>query len=95
MLAVSDQAATAIDGIIAANDMPDEAGMRLSREEGADDADLGIRLELVEGPAPGDESLEEAPIFLEPQAAALLEDKLLDAEVAGEEVRFSVRPQMN
>ncbi len=93
MLAVSEQAATAIDGIIAANDMSEQAGVRLSREGGANGGESGIRLELVEGPSPGDESLEVAPIFLEPAAAEILEDKLLDAEVAGEQVRFSVRPQ--
>jgi Fe-S cluster assembly iron-binding protein IscA len=96
MLAVSEQAATAIDGIIAANDMPEDAGVRLSRETAAADgaeAEPGIRLDLVEKPASGDEVLDAAPVFLEPETAALLDDKVLDAEVAGDQVRFAVRAQ--
>ena len=93
MLAVSEQAATAIDGIIAANEMSEEAGVRLSREAGANGSEPGIRLELVDGPAPGDASLESAPVFLEPEVAEALDDKVLDAEIADEQVRFSVRPQ--
>ena len=47
----------------------------------------------MDGPAPGDASLESAPVFLEPEVAEALDDKVLDAEIADEQVRFSVRPQ--
>jgi hypothetical protein len=53
----------------------------------------GIRFDVVGVPESGDEVLEDAPVFLEPEAAAVLEDKLLDADVDGDQVRFAVRQQ--
>jgi len=95
MLAVTDTAADAIGGILASRDLPEGAGVRLAREtagaEGGGDA--GIRLDLVTEPVVGDEVLEEAQVFIEPETARLLDDKLLDAEVAGDEVRFAVKEQ--
>jgi hypothetical protein len=31
------------------------------------------------------------PVYIDPEAAMLLEDKLLDADSSGEEVRFALR----
>ncbi len=94
MLAITKEAAAAVDGIITARELPDEAGVRLTLEPGAENgegAGAEIRLNLAPGPESGDEVLEEAPVFLEPAAASALEDKLLDAEVSGDQVRFAVR----
>jgi Fe-S cluster assembly iron-binding protein IscA len=46
-------------------------------------------------PGDGDEVVEEngVQVFLEPDVVPYLEDKLLDAEVDGEQVRFTVEPQ--
>jgi hypothetical protein len=52
-----------------------------------------VRLEVVEEPQAGDEVLAEAPVFLEPEAAALLDDKLLDADFSSEQVHFALREQ--
>lgn len=96
MLAVTETAATAIGGIIASRELPEGAGVRLSRDaEGVDgaSADTGIRLDLVTEPETGDEVLEEVKVFLEPETARLLDDKTLDAEVAGDQVRFAVKDQ--
>lgn len=96
MLAVTDKAATAIEGLLASRELPEEAGVRLKWEtEGSNAAEprAGIRLDLVAAPESGDEVLEAAPVFLEPQAAEMLDDKLLDADVEGEQVRFAVREQ--
>lgn len=95
MLAVSESAATAIGGIISSRDLPDGAGVRLAREPSgpADGDGGGIRLDLVTQPEAGDEVLEDAQVFIEPETARLLDDKLLDAEVAGDEVRFAVIEQ--
>ena len=41
----------------------------------------------------GDQVLEGTQIFLEPDAAEFLDNKLLDADVEGEEVRFSLDVQ--
>jgi hypothetical protein len=98
MLAVTSQAASAIDGILAAGvELPDEAGMRITKKanhlrEGSSPMP-SVRLEVVEAPKAGDKVLAEAPVFLEPEAAALLDDKLLDADFSGELVHFALREQ--
>jgi hypothetical protein len=98
MLAVTSQAASAIDGILAAREeLANEGGVRITKkrrnvpEIGA--AEPTLNLELVEAPEAGDEVLDEVPVFLEPEAAALLDDKLLDADFSGELVHFAVRQQ--
>jgi len=96
MLAVTQEAASAIDGILARPELPDEAGVRITTEigvaeEGAPRTEL--RLAVVEQPDASDQVLDDAPVFLEPEAAALLEDKVLDADVAGDEVHFNLKEQ--
>lgn len=96
MLAITEEAATAIGGILTARELPEQAGVRLSLETGGADGDeqrAGIRLDVVEAPQSGDQVLEEAPVFLEPQAAEMLDDKLLDADISGEQVQFAVKLQ--
>ena len=94
MLALTPQAATAIDGILSSPDFPDEAGMRITTEtetiqEGA--AQTALRLTVVDQPEQSDQVLEAAPVFLEPEAASLLDDQVLDAEVSGDQVQFNLR----
>ena len=49
---------------------------------------------MVEEPETGDELVEGTQIYVEPgETADLLEDKVLDAEVSGNEVRFSLIQQ--
>lgn len=96
MLAVTQEAVSAIDGILASRELPDEAGMRITTEIGV--AEEGgprteLRLAVVEGPEASDQVVEEASVFLEPDAAAMLDDKVLDADVAGDQVRFNVKEQ--
>ena len=49
----------------------------------------------VEEPDSEDEVIEErgVQVFLEPDVVPYLDDKLLDAEVTGDEVHFTVEPQ--
>lgn len=49
----------------------------------------------VDAPESEDEVVEErgVQLFLEPDVVPYLQDKLLDAEVTGDEVRFLVEPQ--
>jgi Fe-S cluster assembly iron-binding protein IscA len=49
----------------------------------------------AEGPEDRDEVVEEqgVQVFLEPEVAPFLEDKLLDAQIEENEVRFTVEPQ--
>jgi Fe-S cluster assembly iron-binding protein IscA len=96
MLAITEDAAAAIEGIVSSSGLPAGAGLRITQElnmeaEGKGRTDL--RLSLVESAKEGDQVLEGTQIFLEPDAAEFLDNKLLDADVEGEEVRFSLDVQ--
>jgi iron-sulfur cluster assembly protein len=96
VLAISEDAAAAIRGIVGASGVPEGAGLRITRElttdaEGEPRTDL--RLSVVAAPQEGDEVLREERVFVDPDAADLLDDKLLDADVVGDDVRFSLDVQ--
>jgi len=93
MLTVTENAATAIDGILASRDLPDDAGVRVTAETKASaDGTAGpeIQMHIVEAPEAGDEVVADASIYIEPEAAALLDGKTLDAERSGDTVRFAL-----
>jgi Fe-S cluster assembly iron-binding protein IscA len=93
VLAISEDAATAIRGIVGAQGVPEGAGLRITREESTDDggnARTDLRLSVVPGPQEGDQVLEAEHVFVDPGAAELLEDKLLDADYVGDELQFSL-----
>ncbi len=93
MLAISEDAAAAIRGIVESEGVPAGAGLRITREETTDaagNARTDLRLSVVAGPREGDEVLEAERVFVDPGAAALLDDKLLDADYVGDDVRFSL-----
>ena len=48
---------------------------------------------MVAGPQEGDEVLDDERVFIDPDAAELLDDKLLDADVLDEDVQFSLDVQ--
>jgi iron-sulfur cluster assembly protein len=94
VLAITEDAAAAIRGIVGAPELPRGAGLRITRETSAV-ADgqaprTDLRLSVVAGPEEGDEVLEAERIFLHPEAAEFLDDKLLDADIVDDEVRFSL-----
>jgi Fe-S cluster assembly iron-binding protein IscA len=96
MLAVTEEAASAIDGILASPELPDKAGMRITTEIGLTEEGAprtALRFTVVETPEANDQVIEDAPVFVEPEAAALLDDKVLDADVAGDQVHFDVKEQ--
>jgi iron-sulfur cluster assembly protein len=96
VLAITETAATAIKGLAAAQELPDEGGVRIAAREAAEvDGTGALRLSLADGPAEGDAVVEEhgAQVFLEPQAASYLDDKLLDAYIEGSQARFVLGEQ--
>jgi iron-sulfur cluster assembly protein len=99
VLAITEDAASAINTIVANADLPDGSGVRICRmpaESPSGDSDepqMELRLSVVAGPEEGDQAVEGEPVFVEPAAAEVLEDKVLDAEVDGERVRFVVGRQ--
>jgi iron-sulfur cluster assembly protein len=99
VLAITEDAAAAIEGIVASSGLPEGAGLRITQELNPETARTDFRLSPVESAAEGDEVLEGTRIFLEPGVAELLANRLLDADVVeGEEgkdaeVRFSLDVQ--
>ncbi|MEO6884830.1 MAG: Fe-S cluster assembly protein HesB [Jatrophihabitantaceae bacterium] len=92
MLTMTENATTEIRNIIEQPDSPAGSGLRIASDPVAGE----LTLSLVATPDAADKVLDEAGarVFLEPQAAVLLDDKLLDADVDGEgQVRFAVADQ--
>lgn len=92
MLAVTDNAAMAIRDITEAQEVPPGAGLRIA----ADAAAGSLTLSLAAEPFDGDQVVDAAGarVFLDSDAALLLDDKALDAEVdAAGAVQFAVAEQ--
>jgi Fe-S cluster assembly iron-binding protein IscA len=79
MLAVTDNAATAIRDITAQEAVPPGSGLRIA----ADESGNALTLSLVAEPLDGDQIIDEsgARLFLDRLAARLLDDKELDVTV--------------
>lgn len=95
MLMLTDAAATAINQLTSQPNMPDTTGLRIVPNP---DNTHGPALAaaLTSGPGPEDEVLEvhQARVYLEPEAAEQLADKVLDAETAaGGQIAFHLRQQ--
>ena len=96
MLAISEDAATAIRRIVGATGVPAGAGLRITREVITDESGeprTDLRLSVVAGPQEGEEVLADERVFIDPDAAELLDVTLLDADVLGEDVQFSLDVQ--
>jgi Fe-S cluster assembly iron-binding protein IscA len=94
MLALTDNAAEAVKDIVSTADEPIETGgLRMVAEQA--EAGANLRLSVVALPAEDDEVVEEhgARVFLEPAAAALLDEKVLDARVEQNQVAFMIADQ--
>jgi iron-sulfur cluster assembly protein len=93
MLTLTDSAVSAIRGLTSQPELPAETGLRIMTPgEGSP----SLQLALAEGPMAGDQVVEEggARVFVEAAAAAVLDDKALDAQVNEQgDVAFSVSDQ--
>jgi len=96
VLTITPEASQAIRGIIDASDAPDGSMFRIS-SQGDDEAAPGaaLMISLIESAPPDDQIIEgeQVAVCVEPTAAAMLDDKQLDANVVGEEVSFSIADQ--
>jgi len=93
VLTLTDTAAEAIRGIVAAPELPDGAGLRIATQPDAEQASLEVS--VAESPAETDQVVSEAGarVFVEAEAVPLLDDKLLDAEIEGTRVGFMLSEQ--
>jgi iron-sulfur cluster assembly protein len=93
MLTLTDGAVSAIKSLTSQPELPAQTGLRVvAQSEGKG----SLQLALTDGPVAGDQVVEEAGarVFVEPAAAAVLDDKALDAEVNEQgSVAFSICDQ--
>jgi iron-sulfur cluster assembly protein len=94
LLALTDRAVEAVKDIVSSSgEAPETGGLRLSAEREGTEASFKLRVASL--PAEDDAVIEErgARVFIEPDAAALLDDKVLDATVDQNQVAFTVVDQ--
>jgi Fe-S cluster assembly iron-binding protein IscA len=95
MLTLTEGAAEAVKSIVSSSpNLPETAGVRIS-EQKTGGGEAQFQLAVAESPLEGDEVIEEegARVFLEPDAALDLDDKVLDAAIEEASVKFSISPQ--
>lgn len=94
MLALTDNAVEAVQEILSSSDeTPELGGLRLVAEPAG--GRMNFQLSVVALPAEDDEVIEArgARVFLDPEAASLLGDKVLDASVESDQVAFAIVDQ--
>jgi iron-sulfur cluster assembly protein len=94
LLALTDSAVEAVKDIVSSSEVPETGGLRMVAERAGTRANF--QLSVVPLPAEDDEVVDEqgARVFLEPEAATLLDDKVLDADVEQDRVAFTIADQI-
>ncbi len=83
MLAVTEAAAGAITALMAQEGVPPEQGGLRFAVQAVNDSQAALALTVAPGPSEGDEVVTAeagAHVFMEPQAAEYLSDKVLDVQ---------------
>lgn len=92
MLTLTPAAAEVVRTLVEQSPAPDSGGLRIAT--GTESVEgVALEISLVPEPEPADERVEQegATVYLDPGAAELLEDKMLDAQVAEDHVTFMLR----
>jgi Fe-S cluster assembly iron-binding protein IscA len=96
VLMITPEASHAIRGILDASDAPDGAMFRIA-PQGQDGTAPGpsLAVSVTDDPPPDDQIVEseEVAVAVEPSAAAMLDDKQLDATVVDGQINFSIGEQ--
>jgi iron-sulfur cluster assembly protein len=92
VLTLTPTAAEVVRTLVEQSPSPASGGLRIAAGEETGEG-VPLELSLVDEPDPADERIEQegATVYLDPGAAELLEDKLLDAQVAEDHVTFTLR----
>lgn len=82
MLVLTEAAAEVVKSVTVGSDAPEGSGLRIAGPE-PDGSGNMLQVSAVPGPRESDQVIEAAGarVFLEPRAAAYLDDKVLDAQV--------------
>jgi iron-sulfur cluster assembly protein len=96
MLALTPTAAQAVETITSQPGLPESAGLRITTpppsQDGGSPAGT-LQMGVVEAPEPEDEIIAGSSLYVEQATAEFLDDKVLDADVEGDQVRFSFAEQ--
>jgi iron-sulfur cluster assembly protein len=95
LLALTDNAVAAVKALVSSSeDVSETSGLRMVAEQEGMQANLHLSIALL--PGEDDEVIEEqgARVFLDPEAAALLDDKVLDASVEQNQVAFTLADEV-
>jgi iron-sulfur cluster assembly protein len=86
MLVLTEAAAEVVKSLTATAQAPEGAGLRISSAAPQPGETGALQVSAAPGPGENDQVIEAAGahVYLEPQAAAYLADKVLDAQVDGE-----------
>jgi Fe-S cluster assembly iron-binding protein IscA len=89
MLTLSPSAVDAVDSLLHGPEVPDDAGLRICTS-----GESQLTLEIAPEPAPGDQVIEEggARVFVDSEAAPMLDTAELDARTEGDQVAFDLTP---
>lgn len=93
MLTLTDTASSVVKTIVAQSPSTDTGGLRI---QGTGTPETEFQVSVAEAPEASDSVVERdgARVFLEPGAAMVLDDKVLDAQVAQDgSVRFAISAQ--
>jgi Fe-S cluster assembly iron-binding protein IscA len=96
VLTLTETAAEVVRTLVEQSEAPDSGGLRIaSADSTIEGVELELELSLVGEPEALDETVEQegATVYLDPGAAELLDDKLLDAQVADDHVTFVLREE--
>jgi iron-sulfur cluster assembly protein len=96
MLVLTEAAAEVVKSVTETPQAPEGTGLRITQSEQEPGSANGLQLAAAAQPGAGDQVVEisGARVFLDPPAAAFLEDKVLDAEVDTQgKVRFTLGVQ--
>ena len=94
MLTLTPTAAEAVRRLVDSAPTETAEGLRIAPGQ-ATAAGTSLEITIVDGPELDDQEVLEAGahVFLEPEVAEFMEDKVLDAELEETGVRFSIRDQ--
>ena len=96
MLALTDNASLAIEGILSSETIPDGAGIRIASPPADADSSAGqLEVTIAGSPADTDQVIDcdGGRVFVEDAVAPLLEDKLLDADIVEDQIHFVLGTQ--
>lgn len=91
MLTLTPEAVTAVDAILRSDAVPDEGGLRIAATGDASQ----LTVQIAEGPAPGDQVIEEegARVFVDEAVAPMVDAVALHAETHDGRIAFGLAPQ--